>query len=272
MQRFSATPQEMLLSTFRHRGLIISLIKREVLGRYRGSALGILWSFFNPLLMLGVYTFVFNVVFQARWRPESDSKAEFALLMFAGLIIFNLFAECVTRAPGLILANANYVKKVVFPLEVLPLVALGSALFHAFVSVVVWLAFYVALYGVPQVSTLLMPVVLLPTVLITAGLTWLLASVGVYLRDVTQVIGILTSAALFLSPIFYPATALPKEYRPWLLLNPLVPAIEASRQVLFAGSVPDMLAYCLYVVVSFGVAWLGFAWFQMTRRGFADVV
>ena len=174
--------------------------------------------------MLVVYTFVFSVVFNARWSAGSDSKTEFALVLFAGLIVFNLFAECANRAPGLILANVNYVKKVVFPLEILPWVALGSAMFHAMISLGVWLAAYVLLFGLPHVTALFLPLVFLPLAFFIMGVSWALASLGVYLRDVSQFVGILTTVLMFLSPIFYPVTALPEAYRSFLLLNPLMPA------------------------------------------------
>ena len=169
--------------------------------------MGILWSFFNPVLMLIVYTFVFSIVFKARWIGGTDSKTEFALVLFAGLMMYNLFAECINRAPGLVLGNVNYVKKVVFPLEILPIVAIGSATFHLIISLFVWLCFYLIFIGVPPSTIGLLPVLLFPFFLMILGLTWLLASLGVYLRDVTQIIGILTTALLFLSPIFYPISA-----------------------------------------------------------------
>ena len=272
MQNFSTSPKEMVVSLWRNRSLIKALTQREVVGRYRGSVLGILWSFFNPVFMLLVYTFVFSVVFKARWSGGSDSKTEFALILFAGLIVFNLFAECFNRAPSLILANVNYVKKVVFPLEILPWVALGSALFHALVSLGVWLIAYLILFGVPHATVLLLPLVILPLILLIMGLTWGLASLGVYLRDVSQFIGICTTVLMFLSPIFFPASALPEAYRHVLLFNPLTPAIEQAREVLFWGKAPDMIILSVYFVGSALVAWLGFAWFQKTRKGFADVL
>ena len=272
MQNFSISPKEMAASLWRNRSLIKALAQREVVGRYRGSVMGILWSFFNPVFMLLVYTFVFSVIFKARWSGGSDSKTEFALILFAGLIVFNLFAECFNRAPGLILANVNYVKKVVFPLEILPWVALGSALFHALISLGVWLIAYLILFGVPHITVLLFPLVILPLLLLIMGLTWALASLGVYLRDVSQFIGILTTVLMFLSPIFYPASALPEAYRHLLLLNPLTPVIEQARDVLFWGKVPDMTILSSYLLMTAFIAWLGFAWFQKTRKGFADVL
>ncbi len=272
MRDFSASPREMLASLWRNRHLVHALVKREVLGRYRGSFMGILWSFFNPLLMLAVYTFVFSYVFKARWNTGGDSKTEFALILFAGLIVFNIFSECVNRAPGLMLANANFVKKVVFPLEVLPWVALGATLFHALVSVAVWLVAYVVFFGPPHPTVLLLPLVALPLMLFTMGISWGLASLGVYLRDIAQFIGILTTVMMFLSPIFYPATALPPQYRHLMLLNPLTPAIEQARAVLFWGRTPDWTIFFPYLAGSLLIAGLGFAWFQKTRKGFADVI
>lgn len=272
MQNFSTSPREMVANVWRNRSLIRALVKREVLGRYRGSALGILWSLFNPVFMLAVYTFVFSVVFKARWNSGSDSKTEFALVLFAGLLIFNLFSECISRAPGLILTNVNYVKKVVFPLEILPWVGLGAALFHAAVGFGVWLVAYLIFFGLPNATMLCLPLILLPFCLFIMGLSWALASLGVYLRDVGQFIGLITTVLMFLSPIFYPASALPETYRALLYMNPLTPVIEQTRDILFWGKAPDFAMLGIYLVVTSIIAWLGFAWFQMTRKGFADVL
>lgn len=272
MRHFPATPVEMVASLWRNRSLIHASAKREVLGRYRGSALGLLWSFFNPLFMLTVYTFVFSEVFKARWSASSSSKTEFALVLFAGLIVFNLFAECVNRAPGLVLANPNYVKKVVFPLEILPFVGLMSALYHALISLGVWLVAYVVFFGVPHVSVLLFPLVLAPLVLFIMGLSWGLASLGVFLRDVSQIMGVVTAVLMFLSPIFYPTSSLPEAYRHLLYLNPLTPVIEMTRDLLYWGKLPELLDLSLYWLATSAIAWLGFAWFQKTRKGFADVL
>jgi lipopolysaccharide transport system permease protein len=272
MQYFSISPREMIRSLWHNRNLIITMVKREVVGRYRGSFIGIAWSFFNPLLILAVYTFVFSVVFKARWGGGSGSKTEFALVLFAGLIVFNLFAECINRAPSLILANVNYVKKVVFPLEILPWVALGSAMFHAVISLGVWLTAYALFFGLPHVTALLLPLVFLPLALLIMGLSWILVSLGVYLRDVSQIVAILTTVLMFLSPIFYPITALPEAFRSFLLLNPLTPAIEQTRNVLFWGKIPGVTMLGVYFLSTACIAFIGFAWFQKTRKGFADVL
>ena len=271
MRQPPLSPREIAASLWRNRALVGMLAKREALGRYRGSVLGIIWSFFNPLLMLTVYTFVFSGVFRTRWSG-SESTAEYALVLFAGLLVFTLFAECMNRAPTLILANVNYVKKVAFPLEILPWVVFASALFHLAVSLCVWLAFYVYLFGAPPLTALLLPVMLLPLALFIMGLSWLLTALGVYLRDVAQVVGIVTSAPIFLSPIFYPLTALPENLRRYLFLNPLTTAVEQVRSVLIWGQMPDWRVYALFLVCGLIVAAVGFAFFQKARRGFADVL
>jgi lipopolysaccharide transport system permease protein len=272
MQNHSATLREMFVCLWSSRALIKASAQREVLGRYRGSTLGLLWSLFNPVFMLGVYTFVFSEIFKTRWNAQSDSKAEFALVLFAGLMVFNIFVECVNRAPSLIVSNPNYVKKVVFPLEILPLVNLLSALYHAFISLLVWLAAYFVFIGVPHSSTLYLPLVVFPYCFFIMGLSWVLASLGVYLRDVGQFIGVVTSVLLFISPIFYPVTAIPVNYQPLLFLNPLTPVIELSRDVLYWGKAPNLEVLSTYWIASVMVAWAGFAWFQRTRKGFADVI
>ncbi|MBV6750887.1 ABC transporter permease [Pseudomonas chlororaphis] len=272
MQSFNSSPLSMLNSILNNKSLIRALILREVTGRYKGSALGLFWSFVTPLLMLLVYTFFFSVVFKARWSGGSDSKSEFALVLFAGLLLFNLFSECANRAPSLILSNPNYVKKIVFPLEILPIVSLGAALFHASISLLVWLLFYVVLFGLPPVTALLLPLIIFPLSLLILGITWFLAALSVYLRDISQLIGILTTALLFMSPIFYPLSALPENYHIFLNLNPLTFPVEMARDALFWGTGPQWKGLALYYVITSLVAWLGFAWFQKTRKGFADVI
>ncbi len=248
------------------------MVKREVIGRYRGSFLGLLWSFVNPVLMLAVYTFVFGFVFKTRWGQGGTDKYEFTLVLFAGLIVFNLFSECISRAPGLILANVNYVKKVVFPLEILPMVALGSTLFHAAINLLVLLIFLVALgHGFSWVM-LWLPVVLLPFLLLIMGLSWLLASLGVFVRDIGQFIGMALTVLMFMSPIFYPLSALPESLRGYLSFNPLTLVVEQVRNVLLWGQAPNLNALAIYSLIAIFVAWFGLFWFEKTRKGFADVL
>jgi len=273
MQHFPASPKEMLASLWRNRSLIEALIRREIVGRYRGSAMGIAWSFFTPLLMLIIYTFVFSVVFQARWGHNiNESKSDFAIILFVGLIVHGLFAECINRAPSLILSNVNYVKKVIFPLEIFSIVAFGSALFHAFISLIVMLLAQLILNQHIPLTAVLFPFILLPLALGTLGLAWFLAALGVFVRDIGQVTGIITTVFLFVSAIFFPMSALPPQYRSWLRINPLACIIEQSRQTLIFGQIPDIGLWGTMMVLGMLIAWAGFAWFQRTRKGFADVL
>jgi lipopolysaccharide transport system permease protein len=257
---------------WQHREVVWEMARRDVLGRYRGSVLGLLWSFCLPLLMLSIYTLVFGVVFQARWGAAMGNRAEFPIIFFAGLIVYTYFAECVTRAPTLVLAHATYVKKVLFPLEVLPWVVTASALFHAGVSFGVLLLVQSTLHGPPAWSAITLPLVLAPCVLFTMALSWVLASLGVYFRDTIQTVGLLTMAVLFLSPVFYPVSSLPEPLREWVWLNPLTFPIEQVRAVIFLGEAPRWGGLVMAWGAGLAAAWAGLLWFQKTRAGFADVL
>jgi lipopolysaccharide transport system permease protein len=263
----------LISSLIKNRHLIYQMTKREVIGRYKGSLFGILWSFFNPILMLAIYTFVFTVVFKARWGiVGDDSKWNFALMIFVGMIVFGVFSDAVNRAPTIIINNANYVKKVIFPLDILPVIGLGVSLFHALISLFVLVGVYSALNGYINWTSIFIPLIFLPLALLTLGISWLLASLGVYMRDVGQTITILISILIFLSPVFYPIDALPVEYQSWMMINPLSFIIEQARVVLILGKLPNWFGLMLYTIFSLFVTMLGFSWFQKTRKGFADVL
>ena len=268
----SASPVGAVRSLWTNRQLIARMGQREIIGRYKGSAMGLAWSFITPLFMLAIYTFVFSVVFQARWGTSEESKTQFAVVLFAGLIVHTLFSDVINRAPQLVLGNVNYVKKVVFPLEILPVVQLLSATFHALVSVAVLIAAQLVFQGSLPITALLLPVVLLPFLLLTLGLAWWLASLGVFVRDVGQTISLVTSVMLFMSPVFFPVQSLPPALQPWMHLNPLTFVIEQVREVVVWGRLPDWQGLAVYSLASIATAWLGFAWFQKTRKGFADVL
>jgi lipopolysaccharide transport system permease protein len=261
-------------SLWRNRQLIVQMTKREVVGRYKGSAMGLAWSFFNPVFMLVVYTFVFSEIFKSRWDGigGEDSKMQFAVVLFVGMIVLSLFSEVLNRAPGLILSNVNYVKKVVFPLDILPVIAMGAALFHSFISLGVLLAAFAMFNGYLHWTAIFIPLVLLPLVILALGLSWMLASLGVFLRDVGQTIGIITSVLMFLSPVFYPVAAVPERVRPFIMANPLTFIIEQAREVLIWGHLPNWMGLGGYTLVAVAIAWMGYAWFQKTRKGFADVL
>lgn len=267
-----AGPLSLIHSLWYYRQLIVAMTKREVVGRYRGSIMGLAWSFFNPVLMLAVYTFVFSEVFQSRWPGQDGGKGGFAILLFVGMIVHGLFSECANRSASLIITNGNYVKKVIFPLEILTVITLGSALFHTCISLIVLLGAQFLLTHQLHLSALLFPLILMPLLIATLGISWWLAALGVYLRDVGQVIGVLTTVLLFLSPVLYPVAALPEIYQPWLKLNPLTYIIEESRNVLLFGLLPQWGSLALAMLIGLVIAAAGFWFFQRTRKGFADVI
>ena len=260
-----------LASLLAHRELIWQLGFREILGKYKGSFLGLLWSLFNPLLLLAIYTFVFTQVFKARW-VEGETTGEFAIALFIGLIIHGFFAECVTRAPGLVIGNPSYVTKVIFPLEILPFPSVMAALFHAAASVIILLLAQWLVAGNVPWTAWLFPLILAPLVVQVVAFSWVLAAMAVYVRDVAQTVSILVTALLFLSPVFFPLQSLPAYMHGIARWNPLTIPIEASRQVLLWGQWPDWRQLAMYALASLAVAWIGFALFQKSRRGFADVL
>lgn len=272
MIKYLISPLEIFKSFWINKSLIKALIKRDVLERYQGSVIGALWSFLMPLFMLSVYTLVFSVVFKARWSAQSESKIEFALILYSGLLIFNLLADCLNRAPSIILTNQTYVKKVVFPIEILPFVVFGSALFHFLIGLGVWLIAYILFFGVPHQTILYLPIIIIPFSFFIMGLSWFFASLGVYLRDVNQFMGLLTTVLMFLSPIFYPVSALPKEYQKFIYLNPVTFMIEEVRDVIYFGVMPKFINLSIYFLGALMISWLGFVWFQRTRSGFSDVL
>ena len=270
------SPIALLRSLLHNRQLIIQMTKREVIGRYKGSVMGLMWSFLNPIFMLVVYTFFFAVVFRSRWGLPVDgveeSKTQFAVVLFTGMIVHGLFAEVLNRAPMLITNNINYVKKVVFPLEILPVVSLCAALFHSLVSLMVLLIAFVIFNHYLPWTVIFAPLVLLPLIIISLGFAWMLASFGVFVRDIGQTIGIFTTILMFISPVFFPITAMPEKYRPIIMANPLTFIIEQAREVLIWGHTPNWIGIGIYTLIACAIAWLGFIWFQKTRKGFADVL
>jgi len=261
-----------LALVWRRRVLLRRMTWREISSRYRESALGTVWAVINPLLMLSIYTFVFGFMLKTRWPGQGDNKLLFAITLFAGLIVNALFAETVNRSTTVITENANYVKKVVFPLEMLPLVVLGSALFHAAVSFGI-LVVANALVGTGfHWTLLLLPLVVAPVLLATAGAGWILAALGVFLRDASQIVAFLTACLMFLSPIFYPLTSFPAGMQRWLFLNPLTLPVVQVRQVVIEGAVPAWRDLGISYAVGLVVAAIGLWLFERTRQGFADVV
>lgn len=270
--KHSTLPSAIAGSLLNHRELIWELVKRDFIGRYKGSIMGIAWSLMHPLFMLVVYTLVFSVVFKARWGIGDESKVSFAIVLFAGMIVHGLFAECLNRAPGIIISHPNYVKKVIFPLEILPWVTVFSALLHFLINLGLLLIFCVATNISLHAGVLLVPLIMLPLFLMTLGLTWLFASLGVYLRDISQGMGLATTVMMFLSPVFYKTSALPENFQTLLLLNPLTLPIEQMRDVMLWGKGIDWASLSLNLLMGMLVCHIGFWWFQKSRKGFADVL
>jgi lipopolysaccharide transport system permease protein len=248
------------------------MARREMIERYRGSVLGFLWSLFNPLLMLGVYTFVFSVVFRSTWPGSRGTYGEYAINAFAGIIVFTIFSESVSRAPTLVVQNANLVKRVVFPLEALPWVTLASSLFHALVSCAVLLAFVVAIEGGLHPTVVLFPLAVVPVIFLSLGASWFLASIGVFFRDATHTVALLVTVLMFFSPVFYPLSAVPEDLRWFFALNPLAQSIGDARSVVLQGAIPALRAYAIFLAASAGFAWAGLSWFMRTKHTFADVL
>jgi lipopolysaccharide transport system permease protein len=256
-----------------HRYLVSQLTIRDVAARYRGSVMGFLWSLIIPLMMLAVYTYMFGMVFKARWPDTAPGdQFQFALLAFAGLIIHMLFSEVLTKAPGAVVGQPNLVKKVVFPLELLSWSLLGGVLFQTAVSVFVLAAFALVLNGGVPWTAVLAPLVLLTALPMLIGLAWFLSSLGVFLRDIGQVMNLLTTVLMFTAPIFYPREAVPAAMQPWLVVNPLTVVVEQFRAVAIFGALPDWRLLGLYLLVGLVVATLGHYWFERTRSAFADVL
>jgi lipopolysaccharide transport system permease protein len=265
-------PLAFLGTGWAHRSLILRLARRKVQARYRGSLLGSLWTWIQPLLLLAVYTFLFAVVFEARWGTSSDDGTPFALAIFAGMVFFAIFADCVNEAPSLLVANQTYIRQVRFPIEVLPWVSAVAALFTFAVNLALLIGFQVLVQGSVTWGLVLVPALVAPLLLLTLGATWLLSSAGVFLRDLAQIAGVLTTALLFLSPIFYPASRIPESFRALYSLNPLVPLVEGFRAALFGGEFPGLLPLCAVSAAAWAFAWLGYLAFMKAKNGFADVL
>lgn len=253
------------------RDVFWELTKRDIAARYSGSFLGLFWSFLNPLLMLGVYTLAFREFLGVRW-PDMATGADFSLMIFTGMIIHTLMAECIGRAPTSIVANVNLVKRIVFPLAILPCVTLVSSMFNALLSIIVLLLFLLISHHSLPHSLIYLPILFVPYGLLLCGVSWFMASLGVFVRDITQMTGIITAMLMFLSPVFYPASSLHEPYRTWLVYNPLTMVIEQMREVVLFGQPPDWHALAIYSVASLGVLLFGYVWFRRTQDGFADVL
>lgn len=267
------SPRALRRDLWSHRHLIRDLTQREVQLRFRGSWLGILWTLIKPLLLLAIYTFVFGTVFRAHWGPlPGESRFEFAVALFCGLVLFSVFAECAGAAPSLVLRHRQYVKKVVFPLQILPVVALGSVLaVSAFSLVILMLGVALLRRGLP-LTLVWLPLILLAVSLFALATGWLFAAGGVFLRDLEQAVAVAVTVLYFATPIFYPLSAVPEPYRKILLFNPLTLIVESAREAVVWGRTPRVAELCLLVFSAMVAALFSYVAFMKARRGFADVL
>ncbi len=257
---------------FQYRSLLVELTKREILGRYRGATIGMFWSLISPFLMLMVYTLAFGYILRSRWPGTSGSTTDFALILFVGLIIHGFFAECLIRAPQLVLSNPSYVKRVVFPLELLTCSMALTALFHFGMNSLVLVALKWFWHGDLSWHVLLLPIVVAPLVILAIAVGWFLSALGVYLRDIGQIVGVLATAMLFLSSAIVPVQSVPENYRWVFYANPLTLIIDQAREVVIWGRMPDWGALGLYTVCVTVLAILALGLFRRMRGGFGDVL
>lgn len=273
MQRLSARPPDLFRSVLAHRELILRLTTREVTQRFQGSLLGVAWMVLTPLLTAAVFTFVFSAVFQTRWGGTTPTGPfDFAILLLVGMAVHGVFAEAVGRAPILILSQASYVTKVVFPIEVLPLVVVLSSLVNAVMTIAIVLVGQLLLNGVFHWTAIFWPVVIAPYLIFVAALVMFFAACGVFLRDLSQIVSLLITVTLFLTPIFYPLNAVPGAFRTVMRLNPLTSIVEQSRTVIVFGGLPDFVSLALYTLCALAALAMSFWLFQRLRPGFADVL
>ena len=263
---------EVANSLISNRALVYQLTRRNIQIRFRGTALGILWSLVTPILMLVMYTFVFGTILKVRWIQQQGGNLEFATILFSGLIVHTYFSECLQQSVDLITSNRQYVKKVVFPLTSLAWGAVLTSLFQAAISTAVLLLYLMLAQNTLHWTLIVVPFLFFPLMLIALGASWIIAATAGYLRDISQMIGLITLALLFVSPVFYPVSSLPEALQPLLYLNPITWVIEQVRGAILWGVLPDLVEYIKYTVIAFLVAWIGVVWFQRLRPGFSDVV
>ena len=271
MQAHTLSLSSYFLTITRYRDLIAQLVRREFHVRFRGAILGTLWAIITPLINLLMYTFVFGIIFHSRWGDEQSSQS-FLVIVLLGMCIHGILAEALTRAPTTIISQPAYVKKVVFPLEILPIVVTVNSTFNAVITLALVLLASLMINAWIPVTALLLPLVILPFILLITGIVLFVSSIGVYIRDMSHVTGMVTTLALFLAPIFYPLSAVPEPYRVLLYLNPVTVIVENAREVALYGHEPYWSALLIYTLISCAILWLGYWWFQKSRNGFADVI
>lgn len=259
-----------MITLLKNTGLIFNLTKRDVESRYRGTSLGIVWSLLNPVIMLSIYSFIFGFVFKAKWGSATTDN--YTLIMFTGLLIHGFIAECIGKATTIYVYNVSYVKKVLFPLESLCWVSVFGALFQFLMSCIVFAIFCIILQQPVSLMTLLVPVVISPLIVLSYSISLFLSSLGVYVRDMGQIVAVVIALMLFMSPIFYPITAVPEQYRMLIYINPLTFIVESLRDIVLYAKLFSLEGYAIYWGISIVLYFLAMAWFKKLKRGFADVL
>jgi homopolymeric O-antigen transport system permease protein len=269
MSAITLNPLHISVGIWRNRYLLGQLVKRDVLLRYRGATFGVLWIFLSPLLMLAIFAFVFGHIFQARW-PQQNEGQPFWLILYCGLIVFNIFAEAVSRSPSAVRGYPSFVKKIIFPVDILPLVPLGAGLVHGAFNFLILLA-ALAWTGNLHTQVLLLPLLIIPVLLLALGFSWFLAAWGVFIKDMTQIVPLFVQMLMFLSPLFYPVSAVPEVLRPVYLFNPLGAVIESGRAAAM-GTAISWAPWASALAIGLVTAILGYAFFQHSREEFADAL
>ncbi len=255
-----------------NRSLLKQLMIRDFTSRYKSGVLGLAWAMINPLLMLALYSFVFVAVFQMRWGVNDTSGHNFVLLLFTGILVHGLFSEFVVRAPTLIVSNPSYVKKVVFPLELIPLTPLLGAIVNFSLGMVLVLIMQLWINGTISLYIILMPLIILPFIILLLGVSYIFSSLGVYFRDLSQISGLISTIAIFASPVLFPLENVPDAYRDLLYLNPITLVVEQLREVIVIGQLPDLVSLTIYSCIAVSIFIFGFLWFKIVRKGFSDVL
>jgi len=272
MNRFTHQMFDALAHPLQDRKLLRMFISRDLQARYKNSWGGLFWLIVQPIIMLSIYTLVFQHILGVKWGTQATSGVDFALNLYLGLVAFNIFAESLQAAPTVLRANSNLIKKVRFPIRILPSIPVGLALCDAAFGLIIWLVIYVIVLGLPPLTALYLPIVLLPLILFVMGLSWMIASLSAYMRDITQIVRFAVTGLLFLSPIFFPLQSMPADLQAILSFNPLAIEIEMLRGVMIAGIAPSWASYLGFLGFSLLTYFAGYYWFELTSDGFVDVL
>ena len=252
--------------------LIISLTKRDIESRYKNSILGLVWSIAFPLFMLAIYSFVFGFIFKSKWHGSASNGINYSLIMFVGLVLHTFISDCLGRATTVIESNANYVKKVIFPLESLCWVSLLSALFQFFISFIVLFGFLVLGGNKIHITILLVPILILPFILLCYAFILFISALSVYIKDIAQMMSIFISILLFMSPVFYSVSSIPEKFRWMIFMNPSTFIINSMRKIVLYGEMFSIKYYLIYFVVSFVLYFMALKWFKKLKGGFSEVL